>query len=105
MRKAAEGSGEVRRLVPIRGSAVCRKVAGGERLSDAGGLRTKVVKVDLYEVMALPVVSPEGDCPFKAGDIVMSNSTGDEIEINPGETVYLFRLENLMCRVHGGEEG
>jgi len=31
--------------------------------------------------------------------VVISNSTGDVIEINPGETVYLFKIENLMCTV------
>lgn len=94
----------MRRLVPVRGSVVCTRVQDGARTTCVGGVRTKVGQVDLFRIQSLPEI-PAEDCMFSVGDVVMSNSTGDEIEINPGETVYLFKLENLMCRVCDDEEG
>lgn len=93
----------MRELVPLRGTALCKKIYGGTETSVVGGIRVKRVKVDLYKIIELPVV-PSPEYQFKLGDVVMSNSTGDEIEVNPGETVYLFKLENLMCVVDYHEQ-
>lgn len=92
----------MRELVPLRGSVLCRKIYGGTETKIVGGIKMTCVKVDLYRIEKLPSVNP-GDCPFKVGDVVMSNSTGDAIEVNPGETVYLFKIENLMCAVDRNE--
>ena len=86
----------MRKLIPIRGSVLCRKIHGGTHTDIVNGLKVVRVEVDLYEILDMPQIPVEG-CMFKVGDIVMSNSTGDMIEVNPGETVYLFKIENLMC--------
>ena len=93
----------MRKLVPVRGSVVCRKLSGGASTTSEGGVVHKKSEVDIYEILQLPLV-PEEDDFFKVGDQVVSNSTGDVIEINPGETVYLFKVENLMCKVCDGED-
>lgn len=93
----------MRNLIPIRGSAVCKKVYGGNETEIIGGIKVNRVRVDVYKIIELPVVQSEG-YNFKVGDLVMSNSTGDEIEINPGETVYLLKLENLMCIIEDGKK-
>ena len=88
----------MRDIVPIRGTALCRKIHGGTSAREVDGLRVKRTSVDLYRIDELPVV-PSPEYPFKVGDVVMSNSTGDEIEMNPGDVVYLMKLKNLMCVV------
>lgn len=85
----------MRKLVPIKDSAVCRKLRGGIRYETKGNFKVKVEEVDIYEIISIP----ETESFFHVGDIVMSNSTGDEVEINPKETVYLFKIENLMCKL------
>ena len=93
----------MRKLVPIRGSVVCEKASGGTSTETKGFVHKKE-EVDVYRILALPEVLLDEGCEFKVGDLVMSNSTGDVIEINPGETVYMFRIENLMCKVEENEE-
>ena len=93
----------MRNLVPLRGSVVCKRVDGGESTISIGGLKVAKKTVDTYRIVELPVVPTDG-YNFKVGDEVISNSTGDEIEINSGETVYLFKLENIMCVVDGQEK-
>jgi hypothetical protein len=88
----------MRKLVPLNDSAVCKKTSGGDHKEESGGILVKRESVDIYEIVSLPKTLPEGFF-FKVGDKVMSNSTGDEIEVNPNETVYLFKLSNLMCTV------
>lgn len=88
----------MRKLIPLRGSVVCKKVHGGTHTEIVDGIKIVRVEVDLYQITDMPEIPVDG-CNFKVGDIVMSNSTGDVIEINPGETVYLFKVENLMCAV------
>lgn len=88
----------MRRLVPIRDSVVCKKISGGTTYENRGGIKVKVTTIDLYEIISVPEIVPEG-FTFKPGDRIISNSTGDEIELNPGEIVYLFKIENLMCLV------
>ena len=88
----------MRRLVPIRDSVVCKKISGGTTYENRGGIKVKVTTIDLYEIISVPEIVPEGFI-FKLGDRIISNSTGDEIELNPGEIVYLFKIENLMCLV------
>lgn len=91
------------RLVPVRGSVLCRKVEGGTARKTEGGVSVDRKSVDLYRIDALPEVPLDG-FPFKVGDIVMSNSTGDEIEASPGDVVYVFKAENVMCKVTDEEE-
>ena len=93
----------MRTLVPLRGSVLCRKVRGGTRTEKVRGLSVKVSNVDIYKIIELPKTEIS-DFPFKVGDYVMSNSTGDEIEVNPGDTVYLFKSENIMCAVEHDEQ-
>lgn len=93
----------MRKLVPIRGSVLCRKIRGGTHTETVNGLKVVRVEVDLYEILDMPQIPVDG-CNFKVGDIVMSNSTGDAIEINPGEIVYLFKVENLMCALDKKKE-
>ena len=93
----------MRKLVPLRDSVLCEKVRGGTRTEKVRGLSVKVSDVDIYRIIALPLVETS-DFPFKIGDYVMSNSTGDEIEVNPGETAYLFKSENIMCAVEYNEQ-
>lgn len=89
----------MRKLIPIRGSVVCTRVCGGTKTLNRCGITFKVDQVDIYRIKNLPEILPENGFEFKVGDLVMSNSTGDEIEINPGETVYLFKMEHIMCKV------
>lgn len=93
----------MRNLVPLRGSVLCKKVDGGESTTTRNGLKIYKKTVDIYKIIELPVV-PSAKYDFKLGDEVISNSTGDEIEINGGETVYLFKLENIMCVVNEQKE-
>ena len=57
-----------------------------------------VNNVDLYRIIDFNC-SDKDLFNFEIGDIIMSNSTGDEIEINNSEFVYLFKIENIMCKV------
>ena len=88
----------MRKLIPVRGSVVCKKIHGGTHTEVVGGIKISRHEIDLYQILELPEIKSEG-FEFNVGDVVISNSTGDVIEINPGETVYLFKIENLMCTV------
>ena len=93
----------MRKLVPLSDSVVCRKIRGGKKTVIQNGVSVKKTDVDIYEIIEMPKLKTNNDFQFCVGDTVISNSTGDEIEINPGETVYLFKLENIMCSVVIGE--
>lgn len=85
----------MRILKPIKNSVVCKKVEGGDELiTDVVVFHKRTV--DLYQILDF---QSDDDFPFKIGDVVMSCSTGDEIEINPKEFVYLFKTEHIMCKV------
>jgi co-chaperonin GroES (HSP10) len=88
----------LKKLDPIRNSVLCRKLNESQELSRDGAILLKRENVDLYEILKVSEAN-EKPFPFKVGDVVVSNSTGDRIEINPGEIVYLFRNENIMCKV------
>lgn len=94
----------MRDIIPLRGSVLCRKVEGGTSTEIVKGIRKNVQKVDIYRISELPVEPLGDEYGFKVGDLVVSNSTGDEIEVNPGDVVYLFKVENLMCVVEDGEK-
>ncbi len=86
----------MRKLVPIKNSVVCKRLNEKSELQTNGLIRVRKQNVDLYEILD---ISSDEQTDFKAGDKIMSCSTGDEIEINENETVYLFKLENIMCKV------
>lgn len=93
----------MRKLVPLRDSVVCRKICGGKKTVIKNGISVNKTDVDIYEIIEMPNVITNNDFQFGIGDAVISNSTGDEIEINPGDTVYLFKIENIMCNVLIGD--
>ena len=88
----------MRKLVPIKDSVVCKRITDKTTLVSFGGIQCRINNVDLYEVLDFSD-SEDKKFEFGVGDIVMSNSTGDEIEINDSDIVYLFKTENIMCKV------
>lgn len=86
----------MRRLVPIKNSVVCKRLNEKTELQTDGLVQFRKKNVDLYEILE---ISSDEPTDFKVGDVVVSCSTGDEIEINENEVVYLFKVENLMCKV------
>ena len=87
----------MRKLVPLKNSVVCKRLNKKTELQTIGNLQIKKENVDLYEI--LDIVSDD-PIDFKVGDVIMSCSSGDEIEINDNEIVYLFKNEHIMCKVH-----
>jgi len=85
-------------LKPIKNSVVCKKTKGTTETAEENGLYLKKDSIPLYEILEYSV-DDKKTFPFEVGDVVMSTSTGDEIEINEGETVYLFKSEHIMCKV------
>lgn len=92
----------MRKLIPLKNSVVCKRVNDKTTLTLDNGVYVKTDNVDLYEILDFSV---DDDIPFDfgVGDIVMSNSTGDEIEINESDVIYFFKIENIMCKVVGNE--
>jgi co-chaperonin GroES (HSP10) len=88
----------MRKLIPVKDSVVCKRINDKMTLESIGGIQCRVNHVDLYEILDFYCVEDK-NFNFSVGDIVMSNSIGDEIEINPSEIVYLFKTENIMCKV------
>lgn len=88
----------MRKLIPIKDSVVCKRINEKTTLVSSNGIQRRINNVDLYEVLDFSD-SAEKKFEFNIGDIVMSNSTGDEIEINDAEIVYLFKTENIMCKI------
>lgn len=88
----------MRTLEPIRNSILCRKLNESRELCGSGSILVQKENVDIYEILKVSEINDK-PFPFKVGDKVVSNSTGDRMEVNPGEIVYLFRNENIMCKV------
>jgi len=88
----------MRALEPVRNSILCRKLNRSRELCNSGQILVQKGNVDLYEILKVSGIN-DNRFPFKVGDIVVSNSTGDKLEVNPGEIVYLFKNENIMCKV------
>jgi co-chaperonin GroES (HSP10) len=86
----------MRKLVPIKNSVVCKRLNEKSELQTNGLIQVRKQNVDLYEILD---ISSDEPTDFKVGDKIMSCSIGDEIEINENEIVYLFKLENVMCKV------
>ena len=87
----------MRKLVPLKNSVVCKRLNKKTELQTIGNLQIKKENVDLYEILDIASDEP---IDFKVGDVIMSCSSGDEIEINDNEIVYLFKNEHIMCKVH-----
>jgi co-chaperonin GroES (HSP10) len=87
----------MRKLVPLKNSVVCKRLNKKIELQTIGNLQIKKENVDLYEI--LDIVSDD-PIDFKVGDVIMSCSSGDEIEINDNEIIYLFKNEHIMCKIH-----
>ena len=88
----------MRKLIPIKDSVVCKRITEKANIIKNNGVFSKITNVDLYEIIDIHC-SNDKTFNFAIGDIVMSNSTGDEIEINESEVVYLFKNENIMCKI------
>ena len=88
----------MRKLVPIKNSVVCKRITEKTTLKNVNGILFRQDNVDLYEILDFSV-DKDKTFDFKIGDIVMSCSTGDEIEINKDDVVFLFKIENIMCKV------
>lgn len=87
----------MRKLVPIKDSVICKRVSNKDTIETQNGIQFKSNNVDLYEIIDLSITDNVDS--LKIGDIIMNHSTGDEIEINPGEYIYLFKSEHIMCKV------
>lgn len=87
----------MRKLVPIKDSVICKRVSNKDTIETQNGIQFKRNDVDLYEIIDLSITDNVDD--LKVGDIIMSHSSGDEIEINPGECIFLFKSEHIMCKV------
>lgn len=85
----------MRTLKPIKNSVVCKRINNKDEIVNNIILIPKK-NVDLYQIVDF---HSDDDFPFSIGDVVMSCSTGDEIEINPDEIIYLFKTEHIMCKV------
>lgn len=81
---------------------MCKRTNEKTSLVLENGIYKKMDNVDLYEIIDF-VVDDDIDFDFKIGDIVMTNSYGDEIEINKNDTIFLFKIENIMCKVDENE--
>lgn len=89
----------MRKLVPIINSVVCKKITEDEELTMFNFLHLKKKNVDLYKILSFCSDDEEFNRTFKIGDIIMSASTGDEIEVNDGDVIFLFKTEHIMCKV------
>ena len=87
----------MRKLIPVNDSVICKRVSSKDTIETQNGIQFKRNDVDLYEIIDLSITDNVDD--LKVGDIVMSHSSGDEIEINPGECIFLFKSEHIMCKV------
>lgn len=88
----------MRKLIPIKDSVVCKRVNDKTTMSSIGGIQCMINNIDLYRIIDFNCTDKES-FNFEVGDIIMSNSNGDEIEINDSEIIYLFKIENIMCKV------
>jgi co-chaperonin GroES (HSP10) len=88
----------MRKLIPIKDSVVCKRVNDKTTMSSIGGIQCMINNIDLYRIIDFNCADKES-FNFEIGDIIMSNSNGDEIEINDSEIIYLFKIENIMCKV------
>lgn len=88
----------MKKLIPIKNSVVCKRTNEKSSLVLENGVYRNIENVDLYEILDFSV-DDNISFNFKIGDIIMSNSTGDEIEINKLDVVFLFKVENIMCKV------
>lgn len=86
----------MRKLVPLKNSVVCKRLNKKTELQTIGNLQIKKENVDLYEILDIASDEP---IDFKVGDVIMSCSSGDEIEINDNEIIYLFKNEHIMCKI------
>lgn len=86
----------MRKLVPLKNSVVCKRLNKKTELQTIGNLQIKKENVDLYEILDIASDEPIN---FKVGDVIMSCSSGDEIEINDNEIIYLFKNEHIMCKI------
>ena len=87
----------MRKLIPVKDSVICKRVLIKDTIETQNGIQFKRNDVDLYEIIDLSITDNVDN--LKVGDIVMSHSSGDEIEINPGEYIFLFKSEHIMCKV------
>lgn len=85
-------------LKPIKNSVVCEKMNDTVETVSESSLYLKMNRVPFFKIVDFSV-DDKDSFPFKVGDIVMSTSTGDEIEINDGHVIYLFKTEHIMCKV------
>jgi len=88
----------MRVLVPLKNSVVCKRINNKTEVQTVGSIQFTKQNVDLYEILDFSVDNPD-EFHFRKGDIVMLCSTGDELEINENEVVYLFKSEHIMCKV------
>lgn len=87
----------MRKLIPVKDSVICKRVSIKDTIETQNGIQFKRNDVDLYEIIDLSIIDNVDN--LKVGDIIMSHSSGDEIEINPGEYIFLFKSEHIMCKV------
>lgn len=88
----------MRNLVPLRNSVLCRKLNLSKEIASEGSIFIPKNNVDLYEIVRKSEMN-DTEFDFEIGDVVISKSTGDELEVNKNEKYYLFKNENIMCKI------
>ena len=93
----------MRKLIPLKNQVICKRICSGEKQINSGGIFLKQKYVDLFKIIDFNV-EEKYDFIFKKDDIIMSQSTGDEIEVNDNDIYYLFQPEHIMCKIDDYEE-
>lgn len=83
------------KIVPVKNSVICRKMASAG-ITDVDGVLVGDTSPDMYEVVSF---SPDEGFEFMVGDVVLVDGKGDEFETSPGESLYRFNVEKVMCKV------
>ena len=85
-------------LKPIKNSVLCRRICDGKVTETTDdGLICRHEEVDIFRIIDF-AADEDKNFPFKAGDDIIVNSTGDELDID-GEKFHLFKVDHVMARV------
>jgi len=85
------------KLVPLKNTVICKQINKKTEIANVGGIEVQRQNVDLYEIVDLAI--DDGiRFDFKVGDVVMSCSTGDELDID-GTIYFVFKHENIIGKI------
>ena len=90
-------------ILPQNGYVLCRRIVADSEEVQESGLVYTTERLPVYEVLKISASLSLGGISeqlnLKAGDRIICNSTGTQVQVSDDEVLWLFKQENIAAKI------